>query len=113
MSNDLARLFGNSSQVAQKTSVVRGKVVNKPANKDADLFVTIPSFDGGRQQWGPCAWAPSTAQPTVGEDCLVMFDENDVPWVMTLAPVGGDGFLDGGEPDSNYGGIPMISGGTV
>lgn len=71
--------------------VLHGTVANSPATPDDDLYVTIIGFDGGRQQWGPCPWSPSTALPERGDDCLVLFDERQTPWVVTLAPVTGTG----------------------
>jgi hypothetical protein len=71
----------------QSREVVRGRIANSPGAFDDDLFVTIQSFDGDRVQWGPCSWSPSSALPVRGDDCLVLFDEREQPWVMTLAPV--------------------------
>jgi hypothetical protein len=72
-------------------NVVRGRVAVAPATSEDELHVTVTTFDGDRQQWGPCPWAPSTALPEVGDDCLVIFDEQETPWVMVLAPVTGTG----------------------
>jgi hypothetical protein len=66
-------------------SVVRGVIANTPLNSQDDLYVTVPGFDGSRVRWGPCAWSPSTAIPRRGDDCLLLFDEQETPWVMTLA----------------------------
>jgi hypothetical protein len=43
----------------------------------------------------------------------VLFDEHEVPWVMVTAPLDTSGYLDGGRPDSDYGGINSIDGGGV
>lgn len=67
-------------------SVVRGVISNDVASLDDELHVTIPAFDGGRQLWGPCSWSPSSSMPKRGDECLVLFDERETPWVMTLAP---------------------------
>jgi len=92
MSGTLAELI----QAGPATrNVVRGRVAVAPATPDDELHVVVETFDGERQQWGPCPWAPSTALPEVGDDCLVIFDERETPWVMTLAPVAGSG---GGTP---------------
>jgi len=47
------------------------------------LYVTV---DGVRV--GPCPWSPRLVIPTVGDQCLVHFDEDGNPWVMlvTLPP---------------------------
>ena len=75
-------------------SSVRGVIANTPTSVDDDLYVTVPAFDGSRQQWGPCARVPSTTLPSRGDPCLVVFDEQAVPWVLTTAPV----YSTGGEP---------------
>jgi len=72
-------------------NVVRGRVAVSPATPDDELHVVIATADGERQQWGPCPWAPSSSLPALGDDCLVIFDERETPWVMTLAPVYGTG----------------------
>lgn len=103
-------------QVKQRTVVMHGLVANDISEPSDELFVTIDAFDGGRQQWGPCPWSPASSLPVRGQSCLVFFDEQEAPWVMALAPVtasGGDGYLDGGKPDSNYGAIAPIDGGSV
>src|SRR5215831_4426508 len=72
---------------AATVSVVRGVIANTITSPSDDLYVTVPAFDGSRVQWGPCPWSPSTALPLRGDDCLVLFDERETPWVMVLAPV--------------------------
>ena len=70
-------------------SCVQGVIANDVAALDDELYVTIAGFDGGRQLWGPCAWSPSTTLPKRGEECLVLFDERETPWVMALTPIVG------------------------
>jgi hypothetical protein len=72
-------------------NVVRGRVAVAPATPADELHVVVETFDGERQQWGPCPWAPASALPEVGDECLVIFDERETPWVMVLAPVYGTG----------------------
>jgi hypothetical protein len=72
-------------------SAARGVIANTVASPGDELYVTVASFDGSRQTWGPCSWSPSTALPAKGDPCLVLFDEQKTPWVMTLAPVYGTG----------------------
>ena len=66
--------------------MVLGRIANTPASLDDDLFVTVGAFDGHRQQWGPCVWIPAGAQPVDGDDCLVIFDEAETPWVLVPSP---------------------------
>lgn len=93
--------------------VIRGTVATTVTSPSDDLYVIVHSFDGGRVQWGPCPWVPSSALPVRGEDCLVLFDEQEVPWVMVTAPVDSSGYLDGGVPGSVYGGTTPIDGGGI
>jgi len=79
------------ARTPEARAVVRGQVSNTVLVPGDDLFVTVPSFDGNRVQWGPCPWSPSDALPTRGDECLVLFDEHEQPWVMALAPVGSSG----------------------
>jgi hypothetical protein len=65
-------------------ATVLGRAANSVTTPDDDLYVTIGSFDGHRQQWGPCQWAPANALPTRGDDVLVVFDESQVPWVIAF-----------------------------
>jgi hypothetical protein len=71
---------------AHRPQAVLGRVATTLSSPDDDLFVTIGSFDGHRQQWGPCRWAPrpepASNLPQRGDDCLVIFDEHEAPWVL-------------------------------
>lgn len=95
-------------------SAVRAVVAEPPASIDDDLFVTVQSFDGSRQTWGPCQWVPSNALPVEGEECLlVLTDDDQTPWVLTTAPVVADAppvsFAAGiGAPTSDVGGIGTV-----
>ena len=91
--------------------IVHARIANTPVNASDELYVTIEAFDGSRVQWGPCPWSPASALPERGDDCLVMFDEQDTPWVMVLAPIESSGYLDGGKPDSVY--TSGVNGGGV
>jgi hypothetical protein len=75
-----------------RPTIVRGRIANTPATPDAQLFVTIGSFDGHRQQWGPCRWSPRPGGdleglPARGDDCLVLFDEHEEPWILVTCPI--------------------------
>lgn len=107
---DIDELFRSDETTPE---VIRGTVATTVTSPDDDLYVTVQAFDGGRVQWGPCPWSPSSALPTRGEDCLVLFDERETPWVMVTARLDSAGYLDGGRPDSVYGGVIPIDGGGV
>lgn len=97
MSSDFINLV-KQSPLHRPTSVL-GRVAVTMNGYTDDLWVTIGSFDGHRQRWGPCRWLnPSTVAATFtapegamwwqklpqrGDPCLVHFDENETPWVST------------------------------
>lgn len=69
---------------APSPTLVRGKIANTPANSAASLFVILPSFHPAKR-WGPVAWAPhGTTMPQTGADCLVGFDDANVPWLLSF-----------------------------
>lgn len=71
----------------ERAPAVRGRIAEAPADRFGELHVTIETFDGSRQRWGPCRWAPGSSLPQRGDECLVVFDERETPWVITDAPV--------------------------
>lgn len=57
-----------------------------PATPSDELWVTVPSFDGGATKIGPCRWQAPAAMPTVGALCLlILADEDATPWVPMFA----------------------------
>ena len=94
---------------------VHATIANTPTTLDDDLYVLVDAFDGGAQQWGPCRWVPANATPAAGDECMLVLAEDDsAPWVLTHAPTPtGSDHLDGGYPDSIYGGTGIYDGGGV
>lgn len=93
-------------------TAVHGRVANTPSADD-ELFVTIETFDGHRQWWGPCRY-PGGAHLQRGDDVLIVFDERGEEWVAGGFSGGGSGGnVDGGFPDSTYGGTPRIDGNGI
>jgi hypothetical protein len=78
----LAELIHTKPGLAK--GAVSAVIATAPAKATDDLTVVIPSFDGGRVEWGPCPWVPANALPEDGDPCLVIFDENEAPWVAVL-----------------------------
>ena len=90
--SELADLVRRPTAEPHRTVAVTGKVAVSPATPDDELYVTVESFDGSRQQWGPCPWVPGSALPARGTEVLVVFDEAETPWVITqLGGAGGGG----------------------
>jgi hypothetical protein len=74
-------------RVEPTTAAVEATIAKPPATTTDNLFVTIETFDGNRQQWGPCRWIPGSVLPKRGDSCLVVFDEREAPWVLLTDPV--------------------------
>jgi hypothetical protein len=69
-------------RVDAKTAAVEATIAKPPTSTTDNLYVTIESYDGHRQQWGPCRWIPGSVLPKRGDSCLVVFDEHEAPWVL-------------------------------
>jgi hypothetical protein len=93
---------------------VHATIANTPVDFRDALYVVVDAFDGGAQQWGPCRWVPADTIPHAGDECMLVLAEDDrAPWVLTHAGSGSSDHLDGGAPDSIYGGTDMIDGGGI
>lgn len=82
---------------------------------DDGIFITVPGFDPGLL-WGPCSPASATAK--VGDHVAVALSDDGTPWLLSVGggggdSDGGDGNVDGGFPDSVYGGLPLIDGNGI
>jgi hypothetical protein len=77
-------------------------------------YVVLPSFDP-MLRWGPCR--PADLEAKVGDAVSVVISEQGVPWVVGSGGGGGGdsggGNIDGGFPDSVYGGVSDTDGGVV
>ena len=75
-------------------------------------YVTIDGYDR-RLRWGPCR--PAGAGVAVGDAVAVAISDRGIPWLLGGGGGGdsGGGNVDGGEPDSVYGGTTPIDGGEV
>jgi len=63
-------------------------VIAKPAADMNDfVYVVIPAFSR-TMRFGPCRWQSrdATSLPARGDDCLVIFDNNKIPWVAAWWP---------------------------
>ena len=82
MSDQLGELLYQLQPDAQtRTRIVLGRAATT-VTAGQSLYVTIGAFDGHRTQWGPCRWCPANENVTRGQDVLVLFDEDDTPWVL-------------------------------
>lgn len=55
-------------------------------------FVRLESIDGGVTDYGPCGWVPrvddlgNPVYPLAGNVCLLIFDDDDNPWIPVWWP---------------------------
>ena len=77
------------------------------------VYVVLPKYDR-RLKWGPVM--PVSLSAKVGDRLSVALSDAGIPWALGAGGGGGDsggGNIDGGEPDSVYGGTTPIDGGEV
>lgn len=71
----------------ERPAAVRGTIASAPIDSTTKVYVTIESFDGGENRHGPCRWMPRLISgPAVGDEALVVFDEQGDPWVVAWWP---------------------------
>lgn len=68
-------------------------IASDPSNASDPVFVTIKSMDKSETLlWGPCPWAPRILDattyglPSKGDMALVVFTEEEEPWVVEWWP---------------------------
>jgi hypothetical protein len=72
------------------------------------LYVLVPAFDGGRQEWGPCQRVPGNALPAEGDECLlVLTAEDSTPWALLSTPLYTDPAGHGGDVLTARGGAQL------
>lgn len=61
----------------------RGSVATDASGMNDTIYVLITAFDD-THRFGPCRWMPRDAVqlPLRGDECLVVFDEKDIPYVI-------------------------------
>jgi hypothetical protein len=90
---ELADIIARDVTANTPTSAAQGTIAKTVASATDGVYVLVPAFDGSRQQWGPCDWAPRTADglPKRGDTCLVVFDERETPFVICTRTFAGQG----------------------
>jgi hypothetical protein len=81
------QLLGLFPPLAPATAAAEATIADPPSSPSDNLYVTVETFDGNRQQWGPCRWIPGSVLPKRGDTCLVVFDEHEAPWVLLTDPI--------------------------
>jgi hypothetical protein len=65
-----------------------GIINNTPLAEGDDIHVVIPGISR-ETKWGPVRWsAHGVDLPSKGDDALVIFDDNKIPWVADWWPYG-------------------------
>lgn len=61
--------------------VAAGTIYSKPASLSVGVLVVVPTFSS--EPIGPCDWMPRNGVlPVAGTPCVVVWDENRLPFVM-------------------------------
>ena len=111
-----------SSGTSAPPMINRATVVRAPASYADGMDISLQGVGQAFPFEIPAGhWDIRGALPASGALCLVIFDDRGDVWVplvySTAAPAGGGGDgggnIDGGFPDSVYGGTPLIDGGPI
>jgi hypothetical protein len=64
-----------------------GQIASNPENLSDPVYVVIPAFDK-KHRFGPCRWQSrdDTTMPQRGDEALIIFDNNRIPWVVAWWP---------------------------
>lgn len=64
-----------------------GTIAETPSDFAQEIHVILPEFDT-KLRWGPCRWQArdATSFPERGDECLVVFDNRRVPWIVAWWP---------------------------
>lgn len=86
-------LIPKSTSIDNSTPAVQawsGKIAENAEDADDRIYVIIPGADGSQHRHGPCSFDPRGEQlPEKGDDCLVVFDEDGDPWIVSWTPADG------------------------
>ena len=86
-------LIPKSASVDNATPAVQvwaGKIAENAESADDRIYVIIPGADGSQHRHGPCGFDPRGVQlPEKGDDCLIVFDEDGDPWIVSWTPADG------------------------
>lgn len=86
--------FASGTQQPGETSTdrpLRGRILEGATDIGQELYVFVETL-GENARRGPCVWAPIIDAegriylPSGGEDCIVQFDENSLPWIVLWVP---------------------------
>jgi hypothetical protein len=72
---------------AEDVHIHRAKIAHPaPVGLDDMAYVILPDFTT-TQRWGPCPWPQRGSQiPAEGDDCLILLDNTDAPWIVNWWP---------------------------
>lgn len=71
---------------------MKAKVSTNAQGLSDPVYVTVPYFDGGQSEFGPCPWTPrplpdgTVDMPNKGDHALIVLDEEDDAWIITWWP---------------------------
>lgn len=83
-------VYDDTEPVQHMSKVWRGLIAANVADLTSKAYVTIPDMDpdGPGIRIGPCRWQSRDAVslPVRGDECLVIFDNDNEPWVVAWWP---------------------------
>lgn len=94
----LEHLTQNTNNKFIDRNAYRGKVAESATGFNQPVNVVIDAIDNEVYYHGPCRWMPrGNDLPAAGDECLIVFDEQNEPWVVNwwgATAIGGVGFVD-------------------
>lgn len=74
-------------RISPNTGAWHGQVLRGATDLEDPLYVIIPAFSKSLR-FGPCRWQSRDAlsMPAKGDECLVIFDNYRIPWVVAWWP---------------------------
>ena len=83
----MSQLYDDLEPVRHLGKIWRGSFARNVASLSARAYVILPDMDPSLQI-GPCRWQSRDAVslPVRGDDCLVIFDNDNEPWIVAWWP---------------------------
>lgn len=87
--------FGDSTE----RGIHAGRIASAPASLGDEVDVILPELDNGVHHFGPARWmtrGDSEAVPSVGDECVVAYDDAGALWVVAWWPATAGALPSGG-----------------
>lgn len=83
----MSNIFEEQRPTPGLKDIWRGKIASSPPDFTTKVYVTIPDLDPNLKI-GPARWQTRdpVGLPVKGDDCLVILDNDNEPWVVMWWP---------------------------